>query len=375
VRAGALFAPLEGRARVAAGLAAALALLVYGLVLGARRQRASPLPWGADATAYCRIAQSVVERGTFTLPPPDALGRDPQRHLETSWGTPYALTTGGRVLPKHSLLYALLLVPGFALGGAFGAFVDALVLSSILAGLVAARVSARFGAVPALAAALVLFRFTPIARAVALGINVDVALALAMVGAFAAAADGRTALAGAISGLALFLRPTAPLLFVPIALVLGGDGRAWRRFLLGATGPIVLFLGMNAWLWGAPWRTAYERALVLTPSGWALASHSALFGGGLGEGLRVLFLQPGSGVFVAAPALTIALLGYLLPEARLMEFLGAMLGGALALLSVATFEYVRLVPEFNYRFAFPLLVSCAPPLGALLARPFKSPGP
>src|SRR5204862_215835 len=82
--------------------------------------RVDPLPWGADAPAYCRIARTFVATGSLELPPPDRLERDPQLHPETAWGTPYALTVSNRVYPKHSLLFALLLAPGYALGRAAG---------------------------------------------------------------------------------------------------------------------------------------------------------------------------------------------------------------------------------------------------------------
>jgi hypothetical protein len=347
----------------------ALLLLATGLVLGARRFAVDPLPWGADAPAYCRIAEAIVERGTLALPTPDRLDRrDPQLSTDTVWGTPYALTRSGRVFPKHPVAFALLLAPGWALGGAFGAFVASLLLSCLLAGLVTARAASRLGALPSALAALVLFFWVPAARTVALGINVDVALALAMVGAYALAADGRAALSGLVAGAALFLRPTSPLLFLGLPLVLGKERARWTRFALGLAPPLVLFAAANTALWGAPWRSAYERALVTTPRGLALTKVSSFFGGDALEGLRLLFLDARGGLLLAAPVMLLGLLGYALPEARRPEWTGASLGGAAALLSLAPYTFLSVVPAYNARFAFPLLVSAVPPLAALLAR-------
>jgi len=362
-----LFAPLERRRALLTAVFVALVVLANGLALGARRYARSPTPWGADAGAYCRIAEAMVTRGSVELPPPDRLPPDPQVHVEEAWGTPYALTVGARVLPKHSLLYAALLAPGFLLGGTFGAIVAALVLSALLAGFVAARIAARLGALAAVAATLVLFLLVPPARLVVLAINVDVALALFMVVAYAAASERRPALAGAVAGAALFLRPTSPLLFLPLAALLGRDRRAWGRFLAAAAPSVLLFAVSNALLWGAPWRTAYERGFVSTPHGWSLATHSALFGGDALAGLRLLFLDARGGLLATAPVMLLGAFGYAFREARRAEWLGATAGGALALLALAPYRFLSVVPEFNARFALPLLVSLAPPLAALLA--------
>jgi len=64
----------------------------------------------------------------------------------------------------------------------------------------------------------------------------------------------------------------------------------------------------------------------------------------------------------------LGLLGYLFAEARRAEWAGATAGAAAALLSLAPYQFLGVVPEYNARFAFPLLVSAVPPLAALLGR-------
>jgi hypothetical protein len=72
-------------------------------------------------------------------------------------------------------------------------------------------------------------------------------------------------------------------------------------------------------------------------------------------------------------------LGYAFAPARRPELWGATLGAAASLLSLATYAFLGVVPEYNCRFAFPLLVSCVPPLavlaGVLLSRTVKASPP
>ncbi|MRR11001.1 hypothetical protein EG835_00585, partial [bacterium] len=149
------------RSRVLAALSVAAVVCLAGIPRGLERLSVRPEPWGADAPAYCRIARQVVEKGTLRLPPPSAIDRDVQQDLTSMWGTPYALGRDGTLYPKHSWLFALLLVPGTALAGTKGAFVTAVLLGAALLAFSTARAARVVGVGPAAFAGLALFLLVP----------------------------------------------------------------------------------------------------------------------------------------------------------------------------------------------------------------------
>ncbi len=356
--------------RPLAALAVVVTVCVSGIPRGLERLSVRPEPWGADAPAYVRIARQVVEHGTLRLPPPHAIDHDIQQNVRDLWGTPYALGRGGELYPKHPWFFAILLAPGFALAGTKGAMVTAVFLGAALLGFATWRAARVLAALPAALAGLALFFLVPAIRSVCLGINVDVALALAMLLSVAAAADGRPFLAGLVGGVSLLLRPTMPLLLVPSALIVlrSTIPRARLRAAAGLAPGALLLLVSNAFLWGSPLATAYDRAAVVTAAGLRLETHSGHFHGDVLGGLAVLFADPDAGLLFTAPLALMAFSGYLLSEARRLEWWAATLAGAAALLLLAPYEYLARVPLSNIRFALPLLVTALFPLAALLSR-------
>ena len=356
--------------RALAALAVAALVCLAGIPRGLARLASKPEPWGADAPAYCRIARTVIEDRTLVLPAPERIDRDLQQKLTDLWGTPYALGARGELYPKHPWAFALLLVPGTWIAGTAGAVVTAILLGAALLGFATWRAARVLGPLPAAVAGAALFLLVPAVRFVCLGINVDVAIALAAFAAAAAAADGRPLLAGLVGGVSLLLRPTMPLLLAPaVLLVLRSPApRARLRAAAGFVPGALLLLATNAYLWGSPFSTSYGRAAVVTEAGIRVEAHSARFSGNALEGLAVLLADLDAGLLFTAPLALLALLGYLLPEARRPEWWATTLAGAAALLMLAPYEYVRLIPFSNVRFALPLLVSALLPLAALIGR-------
>lgn len=362
-----LFTPARPPAAAAAGLLAALLVAWVGLTqsLAATSSRGEAV--GADGPAYVRIARCLL-RGTLELPPPHLIDHDRQQRLHDPFGTPYARSRDGRLLPKHSVLYAALLVPGVALGDAAGAVAAAVLLGAALVAFVTARTAARLGPLPALAASTALFVMSPGGRWVVTGVNLDTVLAAAMAAAFALAASGRPAAAGALAGLCPLFRPTAVLLLLPAAAALPARGlRPLLRFAAGAAAGGLVTALAQSWLWGAPWRTAYDRAVVFVEGGARLAPHSSEFGADPIAGLRALLFDPQAGFALLAPAALLALAGYLRPAARRPEWWIATASATASLLLLAPYSFVQEVPAGNFRFGFPLLVSALPPLAALLS--------
>lgn len=361
---------------VAAGLLVGAALVASASVYSLESARERGEAVGADAPAYVRIARGLLA-GSIELPPPGRIARDTQQRLRDPFGTPYALGRDGRLLPKHSLVYAALVAPGVALGGDAGAVLAATLLAAGVAAFVTARAALTFGALPALAASLALFLLSPGGRWVATGVNVDTALAGAMALAFFLASSGHAGASGALAGLSAMLRPTAVLLLAPSFFAARGPGRRRERlrFVLGlALGAAATGL-CNALLWGAPWRTSYDRALVVVDGTLRIALHSATFGADPVRGFAALFLDPGAGFARLAPAALLALTGYLLPRARTPEWLLASASALASLLLLSSYSFVQEVPAGNFRFGFPLLVSAVPPLAALFSAALERGGP
>ena len=359
--------PSRGRATLVPAIAAALVVLWSGLCVSLPSSRVRGEAHGADAPAYVRIARGILN-GSVTLPPPEQIDVDSQQRLWDPFGTPYALGRDDRLLPKHSLLFGLLLVPGVGLAGQDGAMVSAILLGALLAAFTAAAAARVFGGLPAFAAAAILLVLTPAGRFVVTGVNIDTALAAGMVAAFGLASGGRAFAAGFLAGLGVLLRPTAPLLLLPSAAVIPRDGRrgSLARFAFGFAAGGSVTAVVQTLLWGAPWRTGYERSLVFAADGPRLASHSTEFGASLFDGLAALFLAPSAGFLVLGPAAVLGLAGYAFPAARRPEWLVASVAAAASFLLLAPYTFIQTIPAGNYRFGFPLLISAILPLACLI---------
>lgn len=362
---------LSSDLRIRGTAALAVALVVFATGLLANRPALSGLeadPPGADAPAYVRIARTFLGTGSLVLPGPGRIDADSQQRVGDPFGTPWALARDGRLFPKHPWLFGLLLLPGVALAGAKGALVEALLLGAALAAFLAWRVSRDLGALPAALATLAIFWAQPGGRWVAGAINVDVALAFLLVAAFAFAADGRPFAAGLLAGASILLRPTAPILFVALPWAMGERRRREMGRLAAGLVPGLLLFGIaNTLMFGAPWVTAYQRAAVWTGSAMEIANVGRRFDAPLGAGLRTLLLDPAGGLVFTAPAAFLALAGFLRPEARTPERLGAALPALGAYLMLAGYSFLTQIPETSYRFAFPFLAASVAPLAALLA--------
>ena len=352
--------------RLVTAAASALVFVAFGLTQKPRDVEAKPP--GADAPAYVRIA-SALGRGTLELPPPDAIDHDAQQDLGTQYGTPYAMSRTGRLVPKHPWPYALLLTPGVLLGGAAGAWVCALLLSGALVGITVWCGAEVAGPGCAAAAALALFLLLPAVRNVALGISVDTAIALVMVVSHELVRRRRETAGFALAAASLLLRPTLFVLFAPAFLfLLSRQPRRARSAALGLAAGGALCGLHNLLLFGAPWTFAYQRVVVWRDGQPSIQSHVATFDGHPLAGLRMLLVDTDYGLIVFAPIAFVAVLGYVLPNARRPEWIAASVGALASYLMLSPYRFVLEHADVSYRFAFPFLVSVVPPLAALLGR-------
>lgn len=360
--------PARRRSGSLAGFAIAVLLLASFVkdAIPASERLGSPV--GADAPAYCRIAKVLLRSGSLELPPPDRIDRDRQQGLDNVFGTPYALSKDGRLFPKHSWAFALLLAPGFSAAGTKGALAVGALLGALLAWFVTNRVAGAFGAGPAFLGSLALFVLTPGGRYVATAISIDTLLALGLVLAFAFARGDRPVLAGLVAGFMPLLRPSAPLLLIALPLLLfrRGGVRSLGLAGAGALPGALVFAGTNAILWGGPLTTAYERVVYFRGGEAVLGSHLGAFSAPTLQGLGALLLAPSNGFLAMAPIAAIALLGYFDRQARDLEWSGAAMGAAAGLLLLSGYAFVAGGGLGAFRFGFPLLVTATAPLAALL---------
>ncbi len=352
----------------ASAIAAVLAL-AFGGALTLPRVRDGLPPVGADAPAYCRIARTFVTTGSLELPGPSLLDRDPQQDLSSVFGTPYALSRDGRLLPKHSVLYGLYLVPGTALAGTRGAQASALLLASALAAFLTRRAAEAFGGVAALLSFACFFLLVPGGRSLAFGVNLDTALAFVVLLAFDLAARGRGLSSGIVGASALFLRPTTAFLVLPLPFVARARGPApLVRTILGLGAGAFAYAATNVYFWGGPFTTAYARAAVFGPDGLRIVDHSGAFGSNPFPGAaRILASYPHGLVFVF-PLLILSLSGFLLRGARRPEWWVPAVVGLAGFLVLSTYDYAVAHPEHMiYRFAGLAWFASAPSFAALLA--------
>ncbi len=352
-----------------AGAIAAVVVLLGGGALTLPRVTAGLPPVGADAPAYCRIARTLVGTGSLELPGPDRIDRDVQQDVTSEFGTPYALTRDGRLFPKHSALFGILLVPGTAIGGTVGAQVTYLLLAASFAAYLTVRAAVVFGSGPALASFSCLFVLVPGGRSLAFGMNLDTVLAFAVLAAFDLVSRGHGVRAGLVGTLALFLRPTAALLVLPLPFVAAARGRGpVVRTVLGLGGGLLFFGGVNAWLWGGPFLTAYSRAAVFGPDGLRVVDHAGAFGTNPLAGVAKLVASYPHGLVFVFPLLLLSPLGFLVEEARRAEWWVPMACGLAGFLILGAYDYAVAHPDYMiYRFAGPAWFASAFPLAALLA--------
>lgn len=343
---------LSARARRLAALLAGLGALVVALFTLRAQPQDERGYLRADATFYLLGAERLARHGTLRRDepwPPSWYepGRAWNRRVDAGWSNVALGGDGRSFYPKHPWLLPVLAAPFVALLGEPGAWLCNALLFA-LAAAAAARLASRVAPWPAAAAAALLVAATPHLAARSYDLSADllgVALALPAIDAWL---SRRPLAAGLLFGLAILGKPmNATLLAVPLAealLTLRADPglpRRWALAALGALPPLATLAAVNTAWFGAPWRTGYQRILVMTSGApsvdpfdaftvpWPAGLHAVTLGP---EGL--LRLAP---LLLAVAALGLAaLLGWRRPLAlRLLAF------AAVPLVSHATYRWFR----------------------------------
>ena len=225
----------------------------------------------------------------------------------------FGLSHAGTLTLKQSPVFAAAAVPFYLVLGkpGFLAF-NLVVLNALLVGV------AKLGGGPAgRAAGLVLLLGTPVIR-FAFNYSPDLFLTALVVGALLAVKAGRPGACGVLLGLAVGGKIYVAALAVPVALAaVAGCRPRGRAVLLGLAGGVIGLspaAGFNAWQYGAPWVTGYERQLKVEAGVVALADHSSRFTEPPLTGLRNLLFDPAVGLAPTAPLwlLSVPAAGWLL---------------------------------------------------------------
>lgn len=287
-------APAPGSATT---LALAIGLCALALTLAEVAVRYVPHTWiQRDGRFYTNVNTTLTEKlsldqGEFCASWYEGkLGWN--RNLDAGWSN-VARGRNGEHLPKHPILLPLLSTPLFWAFGLHGTLIfNVLMFGAIALG--AFALARRYSSVHAAALAALALPLATGVRDHAYDYHVDV-LMLALFACGMALMHARRGIwAGILIGATVVLRPTA-LLWVPSLAVMLAAERDWRtlRFaLFGGAIPLALFAASNAWLYGMPWWSGYNRVIVVVDGEAQIADVSNAFSVPFEQGFETLWSGP-----------------------------------------------------------------------------------
>lgn len=280
-----------------ATLALAVGICALVLTLAEVAPRYAPNTWiQRDGRFYVNVNTTLVEgasvdQGEFCASWYEGnLGWN--RNLDQGWSN-VAQGRDGEHLPKHPILLPLLSTPLFWAFGLSGTLMFN-VLAFALAALGAFALARRYASTPAAAFAALALPLATGVRHHAYDYHLDPLMLALFVSGLALMHARRGFWAGILIAATVVLRPTS-LLWVPalaVMLVAARDWRTLRFALLGGSATLLLFALSNAWLYGMPWWTGYNRVIVVVDGQAQLADHNDAFSVPLREGLEALWKGP-----------------------------------------------------------------------------------
>jgi hypothetical protein len=290
-------------------LTVALAAQGWAVVSELRRDRAPgrdvPSYLAGDAGLYAAAADSLLRDRDLDLLNQCLPGRATLAgalpELEGERGGEFGLSKDGRLTLKQSPVFSAAALPFYALFGRPGFLIfNLLVLNLLLIGLVKLA-----GDTPAARVVVLLGYVTTPLWGYTANFSPDLFLCALLVGSLLAARGGRPGASGALAGLAVGTKVYVAVLVLPVpVLVWAAADRRWAalaRFAAGGLLGVAPALAFNAWLFGAPWVTGYERQLLVRDGVVGLADHSSRFTVPFFDGLRTLLFDPVAGLWPTAP--------------------------------------------------------------------------
>lgn len=244
-----------------------------------------------DCPYYAATSESLLRDGDW-----DLSNQLPGR-IEAHEGF-VALSKDDRIVPKHSTLMPILSMPFLWLFGKSG-FLIFNVLQTFL--LVTGIMKLSGGGVGARWLALVGYLTTPF-LVFTHNYSPDVLGTTLAVWAYYVAICKRPLLAGFLAGLAVWAKIYLALVLCPLALLIVPAG--WRKTLLCGLAAILAvapMLWINAYLFGAPWISGYDRDARITETGFATTEHYSRFNQPFFAGLTNLLFDADIGMLRTAP--------------------------------------------------------------------------
>jgi hypothetical protein len=353
--AGARGASAGDRSRIDRRLGAALVLLVL-LIFSARVAfRYRPLTYlVGDCPYYAATTVSILQDRDLDL------RNQLQGGLEVH-GRQIALGRDGAWYPKHPLLMPIAALPFVLALGVPGTLVFNLAVLALLA--LAMMRLARTVAPPraATAAALLLILGTFL-REYDYNFSPDLFATLILAAGLVDLVRGRDARGGLLLGLAVAAKLT-DLFLLPFGIAYVAWCRGARgalRAAAAAAAPLLALAIVDLQLFGSPLVTAYDRNVAVEGGSIVTLSHRGLFDVGVGTGLRGELLDPVHGLLPTAPALLLALPGFVaFFRRRPREALLALALSEFLILLFATYRYWA-SSHYGNRFLMPVVALSAP---------------
>ncbi len=273
----------------------------------------------------------------------------------------------GEWYPKHSVLMPIVSVPFYALWGGFGLVIFNLFCLLLLV-VAARRAASKVATTGAADLAAIATGLTPVFYTFAYSYSPDIFSALLVTAGIWTTMSRKYLLSGLLLGFSLWSKiPNALILsMVGIWLLSQKDYKKTLQFSAGAFVPISLFAGLNWYMFGAPWITAYSRIWVVQNGVHSLGDCTFCFSRPFWNGVWLQVMDPIHGLMQTAPVTILSLGGYLLLYKR-----NRSICIILALFAVGMFLFYckydfTSASHFGNRFLMPVMALSTIPLATLI---------
>ena len=260
-------------------LALVMALTVVFSTQGGRA-RFKPDSWlNQDGTFYFLTLRTLVDHHTLVQDQTQPRSWYEQdlgwnKNLPADWSD-VAVGRGGHWYPKHPILMPLVTVPLFYAFGAYGALILNLLCLALLP-VLGYRIALRMAPWGAALAAAAVLASSAFLSGQAYGYSNDLFYAVLVLLSFERAFAEKPIASGIWFSLAVFAKATNAILLPALALafLMRRDVRGLIRFAIASAPGILLFAGLNTWMYGAPWHTGYNHILVRVNGQQAFHDHA-----------------------------------------------------------------------------------------------------
>ena len=268
-----------------------------------------------DCVAYRDIARSLLSNGSVDYRLVN--GREARRYTDggkftrSATRSTISLTVDGRLVPKHTVLFAAVLVPAYALLGEAGLLIFNWAQCALLV-VLAYWLSTRYFSPPVGFAAAAAFLIDGMLGNYTYNVSPDIfGAVLVLGGTLWVWRPGSSRLGslggGVLLGLAVWMRPTnliglaalSPLVVTSLRRreADARPGYALAGFAVGVSG----FLLLNAFWFGSPFTTSYDRVAILNDGVLSTASHRADFNRPFWPSILPTLLTDKQGFLLTAP--------------------------------------------------------------------------